>query len=419
MQISINQKLDLQITMTQQLSQSIELLQMSSEELENFLREQQMENPLIKLPEPITYKERVFRNNFNSIDVTSLNLKDEISPIDELLQNLRLSVKNKSDMQLINKITLNLNEKGYLPNALQIMTQGEYDYVLDILINNGYIGVAALNLEHCLSLQAKYHYPNENVLLGIIENLESIANRKWLKLMKQLQITKDELKISLEKIKQLNPHPLPLQSTKVNIIHPDIIVEIDSDCISYSLSDWFCPSISSQKIENNFLSKQERKQMSHWKNETRWIKQALEQRKATILAIMNFLIEYQHDAFIKGLNYVKPLTLKEVAEVIDRHESTVSRATMHKYIQAPWGVFLIKDLFSSKVSTSIGEDFSKEKVKYLLKQLINNENKKKPLSDQKLLELICSQENLELSRRTIAKYREELQISSSSKRKEL
>lgn len=403
--------------MTPQISQAIKIMEMSSYELERYLEDIQISNPLIEVSEHNTYRERKKTNN--SLDFSSLDIKSESSPVEMLMQQIRLSIRNANDLRLLSKLIFNLNEVGFFPNALQLMSEDEYNHILKILESNDYIGVGAIDLKHSLSLQAKYYYPNDPLLLDLIDNLEMIAERNWDKIIKRFQVSDEHLKQAIHKIKTLNPRPFSTSSLKAEIIQPDIVIEIENKQISYSISDWFTPNISLHEIKEFTLSNQDNKQITEWTTEAKWIIQALQQRKATMINIMDFLLEHQYEAFIKGLNFVKPLTLKDVSKVINRHESTVSRATMNKYIQTLWGVFSMKELFSSKISTQNGDSISKDRIKYLVKELIQNENKKHPLSDQKLSEIINSRENSDISRRTITKYREELQILSSTKRKEL
>lgn len=419
MRLSMNQQLEMKIAMTQQLGQAIRILEMSSIELEGFLEEMQTLNPLIEIREHNTYKERSLKKINKSLDFSKLDVKSELSPVEKLFQQIRLSVRGSIDLNLLYKMIFNLNEVGYLPNALQLMSESEYKHMLNILRNSDYVGVGALNLKHSLSLQVQHYYPNDQLLLDLIENLEWVAERKFKQLTKLFQITEIHLKELINKIKTLNPRPFITLNSNIELIHPDVVIEIENRQISYALSSWFAPAISIHKIKGLSVTNGERNQITEWEAEAKWINQALEQRKATMKGIMEFLIEYQFEAFTKGLDFVKPLTLKDVSIVINRHESTVSRATMNKYIQTPWGIFSMKELFSSKISTTNGESLSKDRIKHLVKELIHNEDKSKPLSDQKLSKLICLQENLGISRRTITKYREELLIPPSTKRREL
>jgi len=150
-----------------------------------------------------------------------------------------------------------------------------------------------------------------------------------------------------------------------------------------------------------------------------WLLNSMEQRRSTILKITEVVIQRQKDFFKNGFASLKPLTLREVAEDIDMHESTVSRATMNKVIQTPKGSFAMRMLFSSKVDAKGGSFTSQAKVKLLIQTLIKEENKRKPLSDQKIANYLQENKGITISRRTVAKYREELKIPSSRQRKEI
>lgn len=419
MRLEVNQKLDLKLAMTKQLRQAIELLQMPSDELETFLIEQSFSNPLIEVKDSFHFKEGYYTSK--NTNLPENNAEYRISNVDRLLSEIRLTYHSSEDYQLLQQFILNLNEFGYLPNATQLFSESQYNHALQLLKNLDYVGVGATNLRHCLLLQLEAFYPDELFAKKIIQyHLEKLADRKWNDIKKCLQIDEEELKYAINIIKSLNPRPFkPDYSSMSEVIRPDIIIDIKDDFITYALSNWFSPSITMTKIESMYLSAEEQKQMNKWEKDYNWLSQSLEQRRETMIAIMEYLIQEQLDALKNGLQFIKPMTLKDISVAINRHESTVSRATMNKYIQAPWGTFLMKNLFSSKVTTHSGEDISKEKIKTQILELVKNENKKKPLSDNKILELICSQEEIELSRRTIAKYRDELNIPSSSKRKEL
>jgi RNA polymerase sigma-54 factor len=147
-----------------------------------------------------------------------------------------------------------------------------------------------------------------------------------------------------------------------------------------------------------------------------WLAKSLEQRRLTLLKVTQAIVEAQLDFFERGVHYLKPMTQKEIAERVGLHESTISRATSNKYVQTPRGIFELKYFFTSALSTASGEAASSESVKRRIKALIDGEDRKSPLSDQKLSELLLA-EGIEISRRTVAKYREEMLIPSSAKRK--
>lgn len=222
-------------------------------------------------------------------------------------------------------------------------------------------------------------------------------------------------------IKTLNPKPIGgINEEAVNFVTPDIIVKYDEEIKSFTvkLNDHYIPDIQFNQIsspessnENEYIKNQFKKYQ--------WLKNSIEQRRQTITKIMHVLLNKQEEFFYQGLKNLNPLTLKEVANLIDMHESTVSRATDNKIIQTPCGTYELKKLFSTRLNSATGEDVSQTQVKNVLTSLVKNENKYKPLSDQKLAERIEEVEGIKISRRTIAKYRDELNVPSSSKRKEV
>src|SRR5699024_6606593 len=188
-----------------------------------------------------------------------------------------------------------------------------------------------------------------------------------------------------------------------------IIIKINDQYITKNQNNQINSLESSNKneyIENKFKKYQ-------------WLKNSIDQRRQTITKIMHVLLNKQKEFFYQGLKSLNPLTLKEVANLIDMHESTVSRATDNKIIQTPLGTYELKKLFSTRLNSAKGENVSQTQVKNVLTSLVKNENKYKPLSDQKLAERIKEVEGIRISRRTVAKYRDELNVPSSSKRKEI
>ena len=152
-------------------------------------------------------------------------------------------------------------------------------------------------------------------------------------------------------------------------------------------------------------------------NKMMWLIRSIEQRRYTLLRLTEAIVEKQKDFLEKGMLYLKPMTLKEIADEIDVHESTVSRAVRHKVVQTPKGIYELKDFFTSRVSSIDGGGASSKAVKHVIKTLIEAEDKRKPLSDQKISAMLAEQEGIHISRRTVAKYRDELNVPSSTKRK--
>ena len=237
------------------------------------------------------------------------------------------------------------------------------------------------------------------------------------------------MKISMAEVKELhdfilslNPQPCSFTCDhSTEFMTPDIIVELKDEEFVFHLNDGYLPAIQLNRDYSHFLYAKDdvsKYMQTQYKN-YQWLLTSIEQRRNTIIKIVSVLLDKQRNFFKNGLSSLKPLTLKEVAEVIEMHESTVSRATANKTIQTPHGTYELRTLFTSKLETSDGNSISQTKVKTLLEEFIASENKFKPYSDQKIAEYFNMEQGISISRRTISKYREELRIPPSSKRKEI
>ncbi|MFJ8264172.1 RNA polymerase factor sigma-54 [Rummeliibacillus sp. NPDC094406] len=429
MELMMQQRQELKLLMTAQLRQSIELLQYSTDDLEQFIRQQELENPLIELQDSsiTTQVERL--PSFKKLKRTALQPTDISKPIeenfrDQLMQMVKLNFKDDSTKKLLTYMIHNLNDNGYLEMegtgsnySTECITKG-----IELLQQIGPIGIGARNLEECLSLQSQYRYPEYPMLEEIIQHyLPLLAEKKWSLIAKNLKCSVSQVGQLSELILTLNPRPCSLmQIGSTEYLRPDIIVEEHQNELIFYLNDYYLPSI---KLNEYYLTvpntnRDDQQYIhTHYKN-YQWLMNSIEQRRNTIIKIMHVLMKRQLPFFSKGLSELIPLTLKEVADEIEMHESTVSRATSNKYIQTPIGTFELKSLFTSKVATNDGGNISQEKVKTLLKQFIQKEDKLKPFSDQKIAEYFNTEHAIQIARRTISKYRDELNIPSASMRKQ-
>lgn len=437
MKLVLQQKQQLSLIMTTELSQAIALLQYSTQDLYEFLKEQELENPLLELIEKNDVLTIDQKNNHSSqrseeyIDPIDFIANKEKTLTDQLLEQVNYKEIPEKVKQQLNYLILNLDEKGYLAFDKQSLaedlklTELEVDELINQLQLLEPIGIGAIDLADCLQIQLNYFYPDELLAKKIVATyLNELANRNWSNIAKKEDVSLQEIQSAFEIIRSLNPKPASNNlSSSTTYVTPDIIIESDEskDTFTIHLNDHYLPSLrfdqsylhgnNSDHQLGDFVQKQYKKYQ--------WIKNSIEQRRNTIIKIMNVLLNKQHRFFTEGLKSLKPLTLKEVALMIDMHESTVSRATDNKIIQTPAGTFELKSLFSTRLSTSSGEDTSQSRVKRILETIIKKEDKYKPYSDQKLAEQMKSDHGINISRRTIAKYRDELNIPSSSKRKEI
>lgn len=411
----LKQKQTTHTKMTADLTQAIRLLQYPTHKLYDFIKEQAADNPLIELEERMA--PQPIHGTTSPFPVAAAQ---ELSMRETLTQQAKLSFSDAKDRQLALTIIENLNDDGYLKSAFQLEAIN-IERGIHLLQQIGPSGIGARDLKECLSLQLAYEYPGETLAHAITENhLELLALRKWEEIAKILSAPLDKVKKAADLIKTLDPKPgSALSNFQAQYVMPDIIVKIDGSKISYYLNDRYLPSIRLNPDYAHFeaADSEAAAYLKEKSKQFEWLVKSIEQRRMTILKIMDVIIKKQEDFFRKGFIALKPLTLKDVAAKIGMHESTVSRATMNKVIQTPAGSFDLRLLFSAKLENAEGIAISQSAVKVLLKNCIDAEDKCKPLSDQKIAGLLSKEQGIPIARRTIAKYREQLNIPAASKRK--
>ena len=286
-------------------------------------------------------------------------------------------------------------------------------------------GVFARNLKECLKIQLI----NENNLDSkkeiIIENIDLLGSGNIKGLQKLTGLKEEKLKDEIRLIRALNPKPGSKYSTdNDNIFHPDVIVTKNNSDWAVELNHGTLPKINInedyvKEIERLQCGESDKKFINESLNSARWLLKAIQQRNVTTLKISSEIVNQQKEFFEKGKKYLKPMVLKDVAKKINMHESTVSRVTSDKLMLTPRGVFEMKLFFSASISsTKKGETHSAESVRESLKKLISSEPVNNPLSDEMLVEKL-QDEGIDLARRTVAKYRELLNIPASSVRRKI
>ncbi len=253
------------------------------------------------------------------------------------------------------------------------------------------------------------------------EHFAYFVKKDWRKLVHVLKCSNEELQSAVNCITSLQPKPgLAYSSDKPLYIVPDMAVKKEGDRLVLQMNERNMPRIEIHSEYSALLNNSESEVASYVSEKyqhVQWIMRSLKQRKQTLLQVMTIIMEKQRDFFWEGPAYLKPLALKEVAEELSVHESTISRATRNKYVQTPHGLFEMKSFFSNAVSTTEDEAVSTKRVKQFIQTLVEAENKKKPLSDQKISKLLEEEHEIVISRRTVAKYREQMHIPASSLRK--
>jgi RNA polymerase sigma-54 factor len=285
-------------------------------------------------------------------------------------------------------------------------------------------GVGARDLRESILIQMRFHGMEGSLAQDIVmEHFDDLLNHRWSDIAKAMAIDPKDVQDAADSISQLDPKPgLKYSGDPEGYIIPDLIVEkIDGEYMVFA-NDTNLPRLRLSQAYREVAKdkkqfKGENKEFISQKlNSANWMIQAIEQRRQTMLRVMHFIVDRQRDFFEKGVQHLKPLTLREVADHIEMHESTVSRVTNEKYCQTPRGVCSLKYFFSSGLSTTSGEDISARGVKDKIKILVSDENSKKPLTDQAIVNLL-REDGVKIARRTVAKYRDQLGILPARMRK--
>ncbi|MEH7479515.1 RNA polymerase, sigma 54 subunit, RpoN/SigL [Bacillus sp. OV166] len=429
------QQQTLKLAMTQELSQAIALLQYSAHELTAFLEDKALENPLLQVENGnIKPMNPLIDRNRRKHQKAEKDWIDQIadkpfSLEDYLLSQLKITNLSVEQLSVIRHLIQNLDENGYfmgdlseIAKNLRVM-EDSVEECLAIIQTLEPAGIGARNLQECLLMQIYYLNPDNELAQNIIgDHFIPFAEKKWKKIAKELKVTLKDIQDVYDQIQTLNPKPgAILGKEATTYIIPDAIVEQSSEGLTVRMSDESLPRISlNEQYYHKF--KDQDQQVSRFLQDKlqdyQWIQKSIEQRKETLTRVVAKIIEKQASFFQKGSQYLVPMTMKEVAGELDIHESTVSRAVREKYVQTPIGTFALKTFFTSTIQTvSDDENTSSTQVKKKIATLIEKENKQKPLSDQEIVEHLKIEEGMVVSRRTIAKYRDQLGIPSSSKRK--
>ncbi len=362
---------------------------------------------------------------------TTLTKSEDL--IDHLEWQVRMSDLVEDERRFTALVLGNLDEKGYLrmdgvaPEEVvpRLAEEAELDpedaeEVLAMIQRFDPIGVAARDLKECLKVQAE-HWGMDALVLSVIDgHIADLEKRNYQAIAKQLGVEVEEIYDVAQVIADLEPRPARnFVSTEPQYIEPDVWVHKVGDEYFVVANDDGMPRL---KISGFYRSamKGNAEAKEYIQNKLRsaqWLIRSIDQRRKTIERVTECIVDKQRDFFEKGIEHLKPMILRDVAEEVGMHESTISRVTSNKYVATPRGVFELKFFFNSAIKRGAAQDdIASESVKQAIKKLIDSEEPKKPYSDQKLVELLA-QQNIEIARRTVAKYREMMGILSSSKRK--
>jgi RNA polymerase sigma-54 factor len=343
----------------------------------------------------------------------------------------------------------NVDEDGYLKASLEEITDGVNDMIkqaaeqsdvamddlplytpdeaaemLEMIQNLDPPGVGARDLRECLMLQLKEAGLEHSVPYRLVRDcFDELINHRWSEISKRFGISPSDVQKAADEIQKLDPKPgIKYSDLSDNYIIPDLIVEKIDQKYIIVLNDANLPRLKISKTyqeiarDKKKFDGENKEFISNKLNSANWMIQAIEQRRQTMLKVMNYIVERQREFFEKGVQFLKPLTLREVAEVINMHESTVSRVTNEKFVQTPRGVLPLKFFFSSGLSTTAGEDVSARGIKAQIQKLVADEDAKHPLTDQAIVNIL-KHNGVQIARRTVAKYRDQLGVLSARMRK--
>lgn len=446
--LGLNNRLELsqsqKLILTTQIKQSLTILNMSKLELDEEIKKESENNPLIELETKSeinweqyvkdmeysrsTYKAESSYNPDNDVDLENL-IRYSSNLYEDLKFQISLYNIAEKQKEICEYIIDSLDEDGYLRvkdidiiNALRI-TEEEFEECLKTVQQLEPVGVGARDLSECLLIQMDNLDIINPILTEIVKNdLVLLANNKYKQISKKYNITLQKCVELIDIIKSLDPKPGRAKSSEKSVyIQPDVVVEkIDGEFVVHTNEK------DSYKIRINNYYKEILSNSNSDENAKCFIKERLnsatdlikniENRKSTILRIAEETLRYQREFLEKGTKYIKPLKMKEIAERLGFHESTISRGVNGKYMLTPYGLYEFRYFFSSAIDTESDEKASSISIKKIIEEMIENENKNKPLSDEHISKML-KEKGINIARRTVAKYREELGILSSSRRK--
>lgn len=440
------------LSMTPELIQAIQILQYNNQELNEYIDKELLENPILE--------SEYHKESDAEIDIDSL--RDQLIQADEnveaykqweshstsdeysyenfvafnytltefLIEQLHFSSLKGQDAEIGRYIIENIDDNGYLSMSLEEICSvldvdlDSCERVLDLIHTFEPSGVGARDLNECLIIQlASLGELTDEIEFIISNRLKDLADNKYALISKEVGISLTEVQEIADLIKTLEPKPGRGfdSDNSIKYILPDIYVEETNGEYIVSANDGSTPSLHISSYYNSLTEEAKSdKELSNYLNNrfnsAMWLMKSIEQRKKTIYNVASAIVQFQNDFFAKGERFLKPLTLKQIAETVGVHESTVSRAINGKYMQCPRGVFELKYFFTGGILNEDGSGVSSNSIKSMIKEFVDAEDDKKPLSDSKISEML-HEKGIDISRRTVAKYRDDIGILPSSKRR--
>ena len=436
--MELRQRTELRHLMVPELTQSLRVLSMPLMDLKAFLEQEMENNPLLEESSEIKEalnslsKKLPSSTGLGNPDVDELAglIEDKPTLQDFLYRQLGIFSRTDDDLKIGQEIIGNINEDGYLKATTEEIAQAlglsveKIEECLKLIHKFDPPGIAARTIAECLLIQAELSGDDDPLLKKVIEShLEDIAKKNYCHIAKTLGQTKEQIEALAKKISRFNPRPgsyYALQETQ-NVM-PDVIISENKDQLDIIVNDEDIPSLNISQTYKDMLKKPgldpvTKEFLTQKLHSALEIQRAISKRKFTLRKIVEEIVEIQQEAVRGDFSSLKPLTHKLLAEKLDIHESTVCRTVINKYIELPWGTVPLKKFFSSHLHNTNGDSVSSTHIKQLIKDLIDQEDKQHPLSDQDICSVLQKDNNLNISRRTVAKYRDELKILSTAFRR--
>ncbi len=473
-----NLKLRQSLLMTPALQQAIKLLQLSRLELEQYVTQQLAENPVLEegnievsdeigiaeskekestekqaledrfseakdIVDKSEGSEMAYENYTQNFDLSKakasindsepVNYENILTKSETLQEALSIQISemdfSEHELMIASNIIGNIDDKGYLTSKIEDIakqleiTAEEVDDVLDVIQRFEPNGVGATSVSECLLIQLRNLRLKNGIVEKIVEHhLNDLETRNFDLIAKKLDVNVDTVIDNVQIITDLDPNPGRLfDDNRSQYVVPDVYVFkmgldwkilLNGDGIpSLRISSLYTKMAETSKTKND-----DKLYLQDKLKSAQWLIKSLHQRQKTIYKVSECILKMQLDFFEKGVKHLKPLVLRDIADDIEMHESTISRVTNNKFIHTPQGIFELKFFFNSSVSTASGEDIASQSVKKMISEIVKAEDPKKPYSDKKIVDLL-DEKGIQLARRTVSKYREKLGIAPSSKRK--
>jgi RNA polymerase sigma-54 factor len=460
MKLSLN--VSLRQTLAPQLIQSLKLLQMPVLRLEQTIRQELSVNPMLEEletvddaqepePEELTEEETpdpqlekidwedYLGDDAEFVPKSNREQREEIldrGPVtertlyDHLTEQLSFTHLSEEDRQIGDFILGNIDDRGYLVISVEEIAEDlkidaeHVERILAVIQTFDPLGVGARSLKESLLIQLRERKEENTLAYRVVqEAIEQLDRKSTLQVSKSMGVPFEDVQAALDHIKQLNSQPAKGMFTRGAMpVVPDLIVErVGEDFVVYH-NDRNIPRLRVNQGYRDLLKRgnstpKETKEYVRGKlDQARWLLNAINQRRTTMVRVMEAIVEYQKEFFEKGTSFLKPLIMEQVADHVGMNVATISRVANDKYVQTPHGVFEIKYFFNAGVPQDSGEDLSKRMVKEKIETLIKNESTSRPLSDQEIYQML-SNEGIQIARRTVSKYREELKILPARFRK--